>query len=372
MYLRAVRGPRISRETAPVATGALPPAPPRVFASDNAAGAHPAVMEALARANAGHALAYGADPITREAVAQFRELFGAEVDVSFAYGGSGANVFALACMLQPAEAVVCTTSSHIAVDESGAPERILGAKLIDLPSPDAKLTPEMVRSVLHLRDSLHHVAPAVVSLTQVTEVGTLYEPAEVRALCDTAHEAGLRVHMDGARIANATAALGGTRAALRAMTIDAGVDVLTFGGTKAGGVFGEAVVFLTRDPQYAARAPRVHKQVGQLHSKQRFIAAQYSALLRDDLFVTLGRQANAAAARLHAAVSDVASLRLGAPPRANSLFPTIAQPARRRLQDWTFFWDWDAARDQARWMTAWDVTAQDVDAFAAGVRAAVA
>lgn len=355
-----------------MATGALPPAPSRFFASDNAAGAHPAVLEALAAANAGHALAYGVDALTRAAVDDFRALFGAEVDVLFAYGGSGANVLALACMLRPAEAVVCTSWSHIAVDETGAPERILGAKLIDLPSPDAKLTPDMLRSVLPLRDSIHHAEPAVVSLTQVTELGTLYEAAEVRALCDAAHEAGLSVHMDGARIANATAALGGTRDALRAMTIDAGVDVLTFGGTKAGGVFGEAVVFLSRDPRFTTRARRVHKQVGQLHSKTRFIAAQYSALLRDDLFIALGRRANAAAARLHGAVADLASLRLGAPPRANSLFPTIAQPARGRLQDWTFFWDWDAARDQARWMTAWDVTDDDVDAFAAGVRAALA
>lgn len=355
-----------------MATGALPPAPVRFFASDNAAGAHPAVLEALVRANTGHALAYGVDHLTRTAVDDFRLLFGAEVDVLFAYGGSGANVLALACMLRPAEAVVCTSSSHIAVDETGAPERILGAKLIDLPSLDAKLTPDMLRSVLPLRDSIHHAEPAVVSLTQVTELGTLYEVAEVRALCDAAHDAGLAVHMDGARIANATAALGGTREALRAMTIDAGVDVLTFGGTKAGGVFGEAVVFLSRDPRFTARARRVHKQVGQLHSKTRFIAAQYSALLRDDLFITLGQQANAAAARLHGAVADLASLRLGAPPRANSLFPTIAQPIRGRLQDWTFFWDWDASRDQARWMTAWDVTSDDVDAFAAGVRAALA
>lgn len=352
-----------------MATGALPPAPSRFFASDNAAGAHPAVLEALARANAGHALAYGVDPLTGEAVEAFRTLFDADVDVLFAYGGSGANVLALACMLRPAEAVVCSSAAHIAVDETGAPERILGAKLIDLPATDGKLTPELVASVLPLRDSIHHAEPAVVSITQVTELGTLYEPAEIRAICDAAHAEGLSVHMDGARIANATAALGGTRAALRAMTIEAGVDVLTFGGTKAGGVFGEAVVFLSRDPRFTARARRVHKQVGQLHSKTRFIAAQYAALLGDDLFIDLGRRANAAATRLHGAVADVASLRLGAPPRANSLFPTIAQPDRRRLQDWTFFWDWDAARDQARWMTAWDVTPEDVDAFAAGVRA---
>ena len=350
---------------------ALPAAPLRFFASDNAAGAHPAVLEALNRANEGHALAYGSDPTTRAAEEDFRALFDADVEVVFAYGGSGANVLALACMLRPAEAVVCTSASHIAVDETGAPERILVAKLIDLPSPDAKMTPEMLASVMPLRESIHHAEPGVVSLTQVTELGTLYEPAEVRALCDAAHAAGLAVHMDGARIANATAALGGTRAALRAMTTEAGVDVLTFGGTKAGGVFGEAVVFCSRDPRFTSRARRVHKQVGQLHSKTRFIAAQYRALLADDLFIDLGRRANAAAARLHGTVADLATLRLGAPPRANSLYPTIAQPTRRLLQDWTFFWDWDPARDQARWMTAWDVTAEDVDAFAAGVRAAL-
>ena len=212
-------------------------APSRLLSSDNASGTHPLVMEALSKANTGHALAYGNDPFTREAEAAFSELFGKEVVTRFAFGGTGANVMALANMLQPAEAVVCTSWSHIAVDEAGAPERFLGAKLIDLPSPDAKLRPNDLHSLHHLFGSEHHVQPRVVSITQATELGTLYTAQEVKDLCTAAHEMNMLVHMDGARICNATAALGATREALRSFTVDAGVDVLTFGGTKTGVMF---------------------------------------------------------------------------------------------------------------------------------------
>jgi threonine aldolase len=210
----------------------------------------------------------------------------------------------------------------------------------------------------------------VVSLTQPTELGTLYSPAEVRALCDTAHELGMLVHMDAARIGNATAALGASRAALRAFTVDAGVDVLSFGGTKAGIVFGEAVVWF--DPRRAARAEYLRKNVTQLHSKMRYISAQYEALLANDLFIGLGRAANAAAMGLYEATKHHASLGLTTPPAVNSVFPILADPAKSRLQEWSFFWDWDVAAHQVRWMTAWDVTLDDVAQFAAGVDAVLA
>ena len=347
----------------------FPAAPSASFASDNVAGAHPLVIDAVAAANSGHALAYGKDPWTSRAAAAMSELFGADVETLFVYGGTGANVLALMSMLSPAESVVCTEWSHINVDETGAPERLLGAKLHGVPSPDAKLRPDDIVRLATLRGAVHHVQPAVVSLTQPTELGTLYTAAEIRELCGVAHAHGMLVHLDGARIANATAALGGTRDALRSFTIGAGVDVVSFGATKAGLMFGEAVVWLNRD--LAARAEYLRKHVTQLHSKMRFISAQYLAVLEDDLLFQLGARANAAARRLYDAVRHHEQLHLAGPPAVNSLFPILRNPARQRLQDWSFFWDWDTGRDQVRWMTAWDVTDADVDAFAAGVNHAL-
>ena len=237
-------------------TGAvqLPPPPDRSFASDNAAGAHPAVVEAVTRANHGHALAYGDDRWTRECEGAFRDLFG-DVTTLLTFNGTGANVLALSTLLGPVDAVVCTDGAHIAYDEAGAAERILGTKLIDLPAPDGKLRPEQIDEVSHLLGSPHHAQPAVVSITQSSELGTVYSADEVAAICDAAHRMGMAVHIDGARIANAAAALGGTEAALRSFTVDAGVDVLTFGGTKNGLLGGEAVVFVRPDLAVRARVP---------------------------------------------------------------------------------------------------------------------
>ena len=346
----------------------LPPPPSRSFASDNFAGAHPAVLEAVARANVGHAPAYGEDPWTAACEAAFRELFG-DVTTLLTFNGTGANVLALASLLGPAEAVVCSAWSHIAVDETGAPERILGAKLIDLPSDDAKLTPAQVESVAHLIGNPHHAQPGVVSMTQSTELGTVYTPDEVTALCDVAHGLGLRVHMDGARIANATAALGGGVETLRAMTVDAGVDILTFGGTKNGLLGGEAVVYLRPEP--AARAVYLRKQVNQLPSKMRFVAAQFLALLDGDRWLDLAGHANAMATRLHAAVTGIDGIDVGPEPVVNSLFPILPAELIAPLQAWCFFWDWDLPRHQVRWMTAWDTTEADVATFAAGIELGV-
>ena len=341
-------------------------APSRLLSSDNASGTHPLVMEALSKANTGHALAYGNDPFTREAEAAFSELFGKEVVTRFAFGGTGANVMALANMLQPAEAVVCTSWSHIAVDEAGAPERFLGAKLIDLPSPDAKLRPSDLHSLHHLFGSEHHVQPRVVSITQATELGTLYTAQEVKDLCTAAHEMNMLVHMDGARICNATAALGATREALRSFTVDAGVDVLTFGGTKTGVMFGEAVIFF--NTALATRSLYIRKQSTQLYSKMRFISAQYSAFLSNDLFIELGVASNAGAQALFDQVVGIKELQLSTPPLVNSIYPVLEPAVSKALQDWSFFWDWDAATHQVRWMTAWDVDSTDIAAFVAGLR----
>ena len=347
----------------------LPPSPDRSFASDNAAGAHPAVLEAVARANEGHALAYGDDQWTRQCEGAFRDLFG-DVTTLLTFNGTGANVLALSTLLGPVEAVVCTDGAHIALDEAGAPERILGAKLMDLPATDGKLRPEQIEEVSHLLGSPHHAQPAVVSITQSTELGTVYRADEIAAICDAAHRLGMTVHIDGARIANAAAALGGTVAALRSFTVDAGVDVLTFGGTKNGLLGGEAVVFLR--PELAQRAEYLRKQVTQLASKMRFVAAQFLALLADDLWLELAGHANAMARQLHAAVTGIPGVELGAPPQVNSLFPVLSPELIKPLQDWSFFWPWDPSRRQYRWMTAWDTTDDDVAAFAAGVAAVAA
>ncbi|MTA13032.1 MAG: aminotransferase class V-fold PLP-dependent enzyme [Actinobacteria bacterium] len=345
----------------------MPPAPACAFASDNAAGAHPLVLEALVAANAGHALAYGADAWTAECEARFRDLFGASSTSLLVWNGTGANVMALAAMIRPADCVVCSQWAHIAVDETGAPERILGSKLLTLPSTDGKLVPEQLRELEHLIGVQHHAQPGVLSITQSTELGTVYTPDEVAALCDAAHRLGMKVHLDGARIANATAALGGSAAALRSFTVDAGVDVVSFGGTKAGIAFGEAVVFL--DPELARRAMFIRKQVTQLPSKMRFVAAQFNALLHDDLWIRLAAHSNGLATRLYDATRDLPGVRYDAAPQVNSVFPMLPRHLVQPLQDWCFFWPWDVSRDQVRWMTAWDTTDEDVDRFAAGVAA---
>jgi threonine aldolase len=347
----------------------LPPPPTRAFASDNAAGAHPAVIDAVLAANHGSALAYGDDDHTRECSERFRDLFGADVTTRLTFNGTGANLVALATLLGslpgPNHAVVCTDWAHIAVDETAAPERILATKLIDLPSPGAKLVPEQLAELAHVQGVQHHAQPGVVSITQATELGTVYTADEIAALCDQAHRMGMLVHLDGARIANATAALGGTRAALRVMTVDAGVDAVSFGGTKNGLLGAEAVVFLS--PAVAIGSEYVRKQVTQLPSKMRFLAAQFNAILHDDLWIDLATHANAMAAELYRSTNGIVGVDLAGPPEVNSLFPRLSPEMIAPLRDWCFFWDWDVAEHQVRWMTGWDTTLDDVTTFSAGV-----
>jgi threonine aldolase len=351
----------------------LPPPPRRAFASDNAAGAHPAVLDAVAAANAGHALAYGDDDHTRECEARFRDLFGTDVTTRLAFNGTGANVMALATLMSSLpgghHGIVCTDWAHIAVDETGAPERVLATKLIDLESPGAKLVPEQLVEVAGARGVQHHVQPGIVSITQATELGTLYSADEIAALCDQAHALGMLVHLDGARIANATAALGGTPQALRSFTVDAGVDAVSFGGTKNGLLGAEAVVFL--DPEVAVGSQFVRKQVTQLPSKMRFLAAQFNAVLHDDLWIRLAAHANAMASELYRRTVDLPGVDIEVSPAVNSVFPRLPPAAIAPLRDWCFFWDWDVSRHEVRWMTAWDTTADDVVAFADGVEAIV-
>jgi len=344
------------------------PAPSRSFASDNAASVHPAVMAALNTVNDGHALGYGNDAVTRRATKAFAELFDTDAETFFVWGGTGGNVVSLASLWRPGGSVLCTDCAHIHEDETAAPERMTGIKVIPFPNSGGKLLPEHIESQVHHLGDQHRPQACVISLTQATELGTVYTPDEIRILSETAHAHGICVHLDGARIANAVAHLGGSREALRSITTAAGVDVVTFGGTKNGMMYGEAVVFLSRG--LSGNTPFVRKQAAQLPSKMRYVAAQFDALLEDDLWLTLARHANDMAQRLFAGVSGLANLHCSA-PEANSLFPILPREAAQRLQQWCSFYEWNQHQSQYRWMTAWDTTAEDVDRFAAGVRHAL-
>jgi threonine aldolase len=337
------------------------------FGSDNQSGAHPLVLEAVQRANAGYASGYGEDPWTEQACDMFRDRFGSEVDVLFTYNGTGANVTALQALLPKWGAVICPSGAHIDVDETGAPEKILGAKLIDVPTEDGKLRPEQINEYVRLIGVQHHVQPAVVSITQSTELGTLYTVDEIAQIAYVAHSHGMLMHLDGARISNAIAALGCTP---QAMTFDAGIDAVSFGGTKNGLMFGEAVLF--KDRATATGAVYLRKQTTQLASKMRFLSAQMIALLTDDLWLKSAGTANAMAQRLDAAVRIIPGVSLDRPTMVNSLFPIIPKAAIDPLQDWVPHYTWNAAIDQVRWVCSFDTTESDVDQFAAGVRSLLA
>ncbi|MBN2622207.1 MAG: aminotransferase class V-fold PLP-dependent enzyme [Acidimicrobiales bacterium] len=351
----------------PPLTPALPPPPARSFASDNAAGASPEVIAAIAAANEGTALAYGDDDWTRRASQAFRDLFDAPVESLLCWSGTGANVAGLASVLQPWQAVVSTESAHLVVDECGALVRFAGVSVVPVPHEHGKLAPEAIDPYLQWLGSEHHPQPAAVSITQSTEMGTLYTADEIAAVCERAHANDLLVHVDGARIANAVAAAGSD---VRTMIRDTGVDLMTFGMTKNGAVSGEAIVYLR--PALAERAAFVRKQAGQLASKSRFLAAQALALLEDDLWVRNATHANAMAAELARSVAGIPGVEVVAPPEVNAVFVTVPAAAIEPLQDWSFFWDWDRPASVVRWMTSFATTAEDVERFAAGVRAIVA
>jgi threonine aldolase len=346
--------------------GPLAAAPLTLFASDNYAGAHPAVLEAIAAANQGWAQAYGDDDWTARLRERLRELFG-DVEPFPVFNGTGGNVTALSAVLRPYEAVICPETAHINVDECGAPERIAGAKLVDIPAPDGKLTPELLRSRLTGFGDQHHVQARVASISQSTELGTVYTPAEVAALAETAHDAGLLLQMDGARLVNATEALG---LELRELTTDCGVDVLTLGGTKCGLLGAEAVVFLR--PELAADYLYARKQGTQLASKMRFISAQLLRLFEDDLWRETAGHANAMARRLGDAVAATPGVELAYPVQANAVFAALSAAAIERLHERYHFYVWDEEAGVVRWMCSWQTTAADVDQLVAALREATA
>jgi len=343
--------------------------PPHDFASDNHAGVHPDILAAIAEANSGHAASYGADEWTARAAELFRHHFGADARVYLVFNGSGANVACLDAVLRPHEAVVCTETAHLHVDECGAPERIAGAKLLTVPTVDGKLTPDDLGRWEGRCGDEHSAQARLVSITQTTELGTLYTPAEIAAIAQRAHSMDMLLHVDGARLSNAAAALD---VPLAAITTDVGVDLLSFGGTKNGLMFGEAIVILR--PELAPHAKFVRKQLLQLNSKMRFASAQFEALLEGDLWLANARNANAMAARLRDAV-EAAGVEIAYPVEANAVFARLEQSAIDQLLSESEaehpFYVWDEQLGVVRWMCAWDTTPDDVDSFAGAVASAV-
>jgi len=326
------------------------------FGSDNHAGTHPAVMRAIVEANAGDAVAYGADPWTDRAVGEIRRQSGAQGEVYLVLNGSGANVLGLGLLLGRHEAVICAESAHINTDECGASERILGTKLLTVPAPGGKLTPDLIASRLVGRGDEHFAQPGVVAITQSTEFGTCYTLDELRAVKDFCAANGLRVFLDGARLANAVAYLGCTLTDLAS-----NADVLSFGGTKNGAMGVEAVIVMQAAD--AVTAPYLRKQHMQLSSKMRFLGAQFNALLADDLWLTNAAHANAMAARLASGLAEVPGVEVVYPVQADAVFARLDPRHIADLQrDWIFH-VWDESASIVRWMTAFDTQESDVDAF---------
>ncbi|WP_418955662.1 threonine aldolase family protein [Streptomyces tritici] len=330
----------------------------RGFASDNYAGVHPEILAAIALANDGHQVAYGEDEYTDHLQRIMHSHFGPTAEAFPVFNGTGANVTALQALTDRWGAVICAETAHINVDEGGAPERMGGLKLLTVPTPDGKLTPELIDRQAWGWEDEHRAMPQVVSITQNTELGTLYTVEEIRAIVEHAHAKGMKVHLDGARIANAAASL---NVPMRAFTNAVGVDVISYGGTKNGMMFGEAVVVL--NPDAVSHMKHLRKLSMQLASKMRFVSVQLEALLAKDLWLRNARHANEMAQRLAAGVREVDGVEILYPVQANAVFARLPHDVSRRLQERFRFYFWDEAAGDVRWMCSFDTREDDVDAF---------
>jgi threonine aldolase len=338
--------------------------PARSFASDNNASVHPLVMQAIAAANEGHTVAYGDDRYTKSAQQKIEKHFGTGTRAFMVFNGTAANVLSLSALTSPYHAVICAEAAHVYVDECGAPEKHTGCKLIPVPTVNGKLTVRAVESAYHGIGDQHHVQPRAISITQSSEVGTVYKPQEIKALAKFAHDRDMFLHVDGARIANAAAALG---LSLREATRDLGVDVLSCGGTKNGAMGAEAVLFFNKKLGADFRFQR--KQGMQLSSKMRFISAQFDALLTDDLWLRNAQRSNRMAKLLERELKKIPQVKIAYPVEANGVFAIIPRAAVRKILQSYFFYMWDEQQSMARWMCSFDTTEEDVLAFAAHVAA---
>ncbi len=340
--------------------------PSRSFASDNNAGVHPEIMEAIAAANDGHVIAYGDDPYTARAVELFREHLGRDAEVYFVFGGTGANVLSLKAGTESHQAIICAQTAHINVDECGAPEKFTGCKLLPIASPDGKIRADQIKPLLHEVGFEHHVQPRVISVSQATEMGTVYTPRELSTLANFAHDHDMLLHVDGARIANAAASL---NLKLKDITRDAGVDILSFGGAKNGMMYGEAVVFF--DKSLAKDFKYTRKQGTHLPSKMRFIAAQFEALLTNNLWARNAQHANQMAQRLASELGKIPRITITQKVEANGVFAIVPKKYVPLLQKRYFFYVWNGETSEVRFMTSFDTTEADIADFIALVRKTV-
>ncbi len=330
----------------------------KTFASDNYSGVHPKILNALLQANEGHVGSYGADPYTEKAIALFKDLFGSDVAVFFVYNGTGANVLGLSALTQSFHSILCSDLAHINVDESTAPEKFTGCKLITIPTVDGKIYPEQIESKIQRIDDQHHPQPKVISISQTTEYGTVYTLAELQALSAIARKHKLYFHMDGARLANAAVSLNMN---FKEFTKEVGVDVLSFGGTKNGLMAGEAIVFF--NPELAASMKYLRKQGMQLHSKMRFISAQFVALLQDGLWKENATHANAMAKLLANELRTFEEVKITQTVDANGIFATMPPDIIPALQDEHYFYVWNERTSEVRLMCSFDTTEEDVKSF---------
>ena len=330
----------------------------RSFASDNNSGVHPLVMDAVIKANENHAVGYGDDPWTAAAVTKIKEIFGEKASPFFVFNGTGANSVALQAVTRSFNSILCAETAHINVDECGAPGRMTGCAIVTIPTPDGKLTPELIKPHLHNFGVCHHSQPKVVYISQVTELGTVYTIEEVKAIADLLHAHNMYLHMDGARLANACAFL---NCSMKQITVDAGVDVLSFGGTKNGMMMGEAVVAFS--PDIAENLMYFRKQSAQLASKLRYLSAQFIPYLENNLWLENAMKANLAATKLADIMKQYPQICFTQKIESNALFFTIPTEALRKLQEEYFFYMWNEEQNEARLVTSWDTTGEDIAGF---------
>jgi len=330
----------------------------RGFASDNNAGVHPEILKELVRSNEGHAIGYGADIYTQKALSLFREHLGEQTETFFVFTGTAANVLGLSSVTRSWNSIITASSAHLEQDECGAPEKFLGAKVLTVDTPDGKINARLIEKHLHGFDFEHHSQPKVISITQSTEMGTVYTAGEIREIADFAHSMNMFLHMDGARISNAAVSLG---LPFRAFTADAGVDVLSFGGTKNGMMFGEAICFLK--PGFAKDFKYLRKQGMQLASKMRFISAQYIAWFRNDLWKECAAHSNSKARLLADKLQAFSELKITQKVESNGIFIIIPDEVAKRVMDHYFFYPWNEKTSEYRLMTSWDTTDEDIEGF---------
>jgi threonine aldolase len=330
----------------------------RGFASDNNAGVHPEVLAGFEAANVGHVLGYGADAYTEKAEQLFKEHLGRDSEVYFVFTGTAANVLGLSGVTRSWDSVITAFTAHIEQDECGAPEKFIGCKVLTVNTADGKIRPEMLSVHMHGFDFEHHSQPRIISITQTTEMGTLYTVEEIRLLADFAHEKGMLLHMDGARIANAAVSL---NLPFRAFTTDAGVDVLSFGGTKNGMMYGEAVCFLKKGISNDFRY--IRKQGMQLASKMRFISAQYLAYFNNNLWRRNAAHSNSMALILAEKMKNLGNIRITQPVQSNGVFAIIPKEVAEKVSRKYFFYPWNELTSEYRLMTSWDTKEEDIDDF---------